>query len=198
MLRLLRPLTTLLGLVLLTANAASAFAFASAENRASGSAAVAEHLVGNNTRLSEKAIRENIDLRYDFASDSPVAAEGAAASRGLSSLGGVFSSETNAVGGEVWTSVGNISQNDVASIVNSGMYSGDVNIISGVHGFIDGSTSVDLSLYEADVARFGNLPGVNVYNFSELAPGQLNGFLNGPGTTIGGFCNSGICLAPFR
>jgi hypothetical protein len=78
------------------------------------------------------------------------------------------------------------------------MYSGDVNVISGVHGLIDGSTSVDLSLYEADVARFGNLPGVNVYNFSELTPGQLNGFLNGPGTTIGGFCNSGVCLAPFR
>ena len=79
MLRLLRPLTTLLGLVLLTANAASALALASAENRASGSAAVAEHLVGQNTRLSEDAARENITLRYDFASDSPVAAEGAGA-----------------------------------------------------------------------------------------------------------------------
>jgi hypothetical protein len=79
MLRLLRPLTTLLGLVLLTANAASALALASAENRASGSAAVAEHLVGQNTRLSEEATRENLTLRYDLASDSPVAAEGAAA-----------------------------------------------------------------------------------------------------------------------
>jgi 5-methylcytosine-specific restriction endonuclease McrA len=78
MLRLLRPLTTLLGFVLLMANAASALAVASAENRTSGSATVAEHLVGNNTRLSEEAIRENITLRYDSAPDSPVAARGAA------------------------------------------------------------------------------------------------------------------------
>jgi filamentous hemagglutinin len=78
MLRLLRPLTTLLGLVLLTANAASTLTLASAENRASGSAAVAEHLVGNNTRLSEDVARENLDLRYDLASDSPVAAKAAA------------------------------------------------------------------------------------------------------------------------
>lgn len=59
-------------------------------------------------------------------------------------------------------------------------------------------TDVDLSLYEADVVRFGNLPGVNVYNFNELSPEELNGLLNGPGTTIGAFCNSGACLAPFR
>ena len=78
MLRLLRPLTTLLGLVLLTANAASALTAASAENRASGSVAVAEHLVSKNPRLSEEAARENLTLRYDLASDSPVAARGAA------------------------------------------------------------------------------------------------------------------------
>jgi hypothetical protein len=81
MLRLLRPLTTLLGLVLLTANAASALALASAENRASGSAAVAEHLVGQNTRLSEEATRENLTLRYDLASDSPCSRRGRCGNR---------------------------------------------------------------------------------------------------------------------
>lgn len=86
MLRLLRPLTTLLGFALLTANAASALALASAENRASGSAAVAEHLVGKNPRLSEEATRENLPLRYDLASDSPVAAEGATELSGAGDL----------------------------------------------------------------------------------------------------------------
>ncbi len=127
-----------------------------------------------------------------------LAAEETAGARGLSGLGGVFSSETNTAGGTIWTSVGDISQNDVAPLVNSGMYNGEVNIISGVHGAVSGSTTADLSLYEADVARFGNLPGVNIYNFREMAPGEISGLLNGPGTTIGGFCNSGACLAPFR
>jgi hypothetical protein len=62
-LRLLRSLTTLLGFALLTANAASVLALASAENRASGSEAVADNLVGKNTRLSKDAVRENITQR---------------------------------------------------------------------------------------------------------------------------------------
>jgi hypothetical protein len=76
MLRLLRPLIVLLGLGLLMANAASALAAASAEKPASGSATVTEHLIDNNTRLSEEAVRENPAPRYDLASDSPVAARG--------------------------------------------------------------------------------------------------------------------------
>jgi hypothetical protein len=78
MLRLLQSLTVFLGLALLAGNAASAFAAAGGEKPASGSAAVAEYLVGNDTRLSEEAARENPAPCYDFASDSPVAAEGAA------------------------------------------------------------------------------------------------------------------------
>jgi RHS repeat-associated protein len=122
--------------------------------------------------------------------------EGAAAedagARGLGNLGGIFSGSENAAGGTVYTSDGLISQNDFAGLVNSGMYSGngEVNIISGVHGALDGSTTIDQSLFDADVVRFGNLPGVNVYNFPEMSPGEISGLLNGPGTTIGGFCFS--------
>jgi hypothetical protein len=127
-----------------------------------------------------------------------LAAEEASASRGLSNLGGVFSSQANGAGGTVATSVGDISQNDVAPLVNSGMYRGDVNIITGVHGLADGTTVADASLYDADVARFGDLAGVVVHNLPDMAPGQISDLLNGEGTTIGAFCNSAACLAPFR
>jgi RHS repeat-associated protein len=119
-------------------------------------------------------------------------------SRGLSKHGGSFSSTTNEAGGEVWSAAGKVSQNDFATYVNSGLYKGNVNIISGVHGTPTGATIADLSLYKADVARFGNMPGVNVYNFTEMSSQQLTNLLRGPGTTIGGFCESGVCLAPFR
>jgi len=66
-------LSLVLGFTLLAAHPASAAVAASLENRASGSAAVADTRVSQNTRLSEEAVRENLTLRYDLASDSPVA-----------------------------------------------------------------------------------------------------------------------------
>jgi hypothetical protein len=120
----------------------------------------------------------------------------AEADRGLSSHGGTFSLTKNSAGGEVWTSTGKISQNDFATYVNSGIYKGDVNIISGVHGSPSGLTEVANDLFKADVMRFGNIPGVKVYNFAEMSPQEITTLLRGPGTTIGGFCDSGACLAP--
>ena len=120
---------------------------------------------------------------------------GAADSRGLSNLGGIFSSTTNQAGGKVWTSTGTISQNDFAAIVNSELMQGkNVNIISGVHGGVDGSVVVDRSMFLVDVDKFGQIPGVKVFNYSDLSPQQLKTLLQGSDTTIGGFCNSGTCL----
>jgi hypothetical protein len=119
-------------------------------------------------------------------------------SRGLSKLGGVFSSTTNEAGGTIWTSEGPISQNDFAHIVNSELMQGrDVNIITGVHGNVDGTiASVDSQMHQLDVLKFGEIPGVTVHNFPDLTAGQLKGLLNGTDTVIGGFCSSGACLAP--
>lgn len=56
----------------------------------------------------------------------------------------------------------------------------------------------DAGFYGEDVGAFGHLPGVNIYNVPSMTPGEISGVLNGPGTTIGAFCNSGACLAPFK
>jgi RHS repeat-associated protein len=126
------------------------------------------------------------------------AEEGAVASRGMGKLGGIFSKTTNAAGGEVWTSVGEVAQADFQSIVNSAMMQGrEIKIISGVHGFADGTTAIDLGMFQFDAASLGSYEGVEVFNFAALSPSEITGLVNGSGTIIGGFCNSGACLAPF-
>ena len=130
--------------------------------------------------------------------DAPAGApqlRAATASRGMSDLGGIFSSTRNAVGGEVWTSVGEVAQKDFASMVNSGMMKGDeVHIFSGAHGFPDGTLKPDLEMFEFDAKAFGSYPGVHVHNIAEMASAEVAGILDGPGTIIGGFCNSSACL----
>jgi RHS repeat-associated protein len=118
--------------------------------------------------------------------------------RGLSDLGGVLSSEPNAAGGQIVTSTGLITQKDIVPFVNGGMYSGNVNILTGVHGDLNGMMTPDIAMYEADVERFSGLSGVTVHNLPSMTPQEVRALLNGPGTTIGGFCNSGICLGPYR
>jgi hypothetical protein len=68
-------LTLVLGLTLLAAAPASASAALHAENRASGSASELTTLIGNEARLSQEAVRENILPAYDVVSDDAVAAK---------------------------------------------------------------------------------------------------------------------------
>ena len=126
------------------------------------------------------------------------AEDGAVASRGMGNLGGIFSKTINAAGGEVWTSVGTIVQNDFASKVNSSLMQGrEVKILSGTHGAVDAAFTVDLGMFEFDAASLGQYEGVQVFNFTEMSPTAITELVNGPGTIIGGFCDSGACLAPY-
>lgn len=163
------------------------------ETRVWGFEAGPQHASGQIAFASASAVGEIASAWQYDASGSLVAAESAGA-RGLSQSGGIFTSSTTESGGTLWTSTGTIRQSDFGSMVNSGLFKGDVDIISGVHGFPDGTVVPDLSLFEADVAKFGHLDGVTVHNFLELTPEQLSGLLNTEGTTIGGFCNSGKVL----
>lgn len=123
-----------------------------------------------------------------------------AGSRGLSNLGGIIEETgTNSAGGRIFTSTGDIAQKDFAGIVNSGVTRGEqVSILSGAHGAPDGRLIADASMFADDLRAFGDLPGVSVYNVASMTTSEIGAVLNGPGTIIGGFCNSGACLAPFR
>ena len=122
----------------------------------------------------------------------------ATAARGRQSqLGGIIEKTPE---GNVMTT-GTINQNDIAYFVEDGLHgyggNGKVDIISGAHGFPD-KMVVDKAMYEADVARFGNKQGVTVHNLPDLSPEKITELLKNQNTTIGGFCNSQICLEPFK
>ena len=121
-------------------------------------------------------------------------------SRGLSNLGGIIEETgSNAAGGRIFTSTGAINQNDFAGIVQSSLMKGDqVSILTGAHGLPNGSLIADASMLADDVAAFGKMPGVSVHNVASMSPAEISAVLQRPGTIIGGFCDSGACLSPYR
>ena len=128
-----------------------------------------------------------------------VGAEGVVAARGTGQLGAVITSEANAAGGTVVTAAGRVLGSDFKGAVNSGlMRDGTVNILSGAHGDVSGAMSAERSFFNADRAMFGHLEGVHIFDITRMTPSQIGDMLRGPGTTIGAFCDSGACLAPFR
>ena len=111
---------------------------------------------------------------------------------------GRLSSATNAAGGELWTAVGTVVQDDIAGIVLDGVLRGeDVHILTGVHGAANGALTAEAWFFAQDLATFGRYPGVNVWNVAAMSPTAIRTLVRGPGTTIGAFCNSAIGLAPW-
>jgi RHS repeat-associated protein len=89
--------------------------------------------------------------------------------------GGFFYSTRNNVGGTVWQSQGLISQGDFKPIVEQALSQGqEVNVITGIHGGADGTIRAGPELLEEDLNEFGNSPGVNVFNYSDMNTGQIN------------------------
>jgi hypothetical protein len=122
------------------------------------------------------------------------------AMRGMNqNLGGIFSSQATEAGGTLYTSQGLISQGQVGTIVNTTVnyVGGAINIITGAHGAVDGTLDPDPSMLQEDISTFGSIPGVTIYNVMTTGSSILTQLVNGPGTTIGAFCNSAAYLSPF-
>jgi RHS repeat-associated protein len=118
--------------------------------------------------------------------------------RGLGQYLGIFESKVNAAGGDVVTSTGSIVQREFGSFVNSGLMKGnDVSILSGVHGNAAGDISPEPQFFADDMSQYGGIDGVTVYDFMTMTEAQVVEVINGPNTTIGAFCNSGVCLEKY-
>jgi len=119
--------------------------------------------------------------------------------RGVGRFGGVVSTSSNPAGGLVVTTQGQVAGSDFTAEVNAGVMQGmPVNILSGVHGTASGAITPAPQFVADDIAMFGHLPGVTIHDTLSLTGAQINGMLSGPGMTIGAFCHSEVCLAPFK
>lgn len=117
--------------------------------------------------------------------------------RGSGTLREVFSSKANGAGGELVTSNGNIVQSQVSSEVQRALYQNkNVDILSGVHGFSNGTMKKELGFFADDVKVFGNLPGVTVHNLNSMSKTQIQNVMKNDSTVLGAFCHSGACLKP--
>ncbi|WP_426744950.1 RHS repeat-associated core domain-containing protein [Myxococcus faecalis] len=123
---------------------------------------------------------------------------GVVRSRSMSNGRGFFSMSKNAAGGEVWTSSGVIRQEDFATYVNSGLYKGDVHILTGAHGELNGTISAEARFLVQDIEEFGDYAEVHFYDVSRMTPEGISDVLQKAGTVIGAFCHSDICLKPYR
>ena len=73
---------------------------------------------------------------------------------------------------------------------------GKIHILSGVHGFPDGTTKAALRFFKDDFATFRKIDEVTVYNVAEMSEDAIQAVLSESGTIIGGFCDSLTCLTP--
>jgi hypothetical protein len=119
--------------------------------------------------------------------------------RGIrSDAGGVIESFENASGGTNVLADGPVRGADFWGFVNAGLMRGrNVNIISGTHGDTLGRLEFDKALYFEDLAKFGSMEGVRVFDAATLSATEIRALLRSAETTIGAFCNSGVCLRPF-
>lgn len=100
------------------------------------------------------------------------------------------------VGGNqsVYVSTGNIRQSQFAEIVNQS--SGDISIVSGMHGGPDGSLLSEYNgvsgkqLLNEDLKVWGDSLNIKIYNVSKLSSEELKSVIKSSDITICGWCFS--------
>lgn len=101
---------------------------------------------------------------------------------------GKFYSMKNKMGGEVFVSTQGIVQSDISKVVSQ--TKGKINIISGRHGDYWDNVILEPQFYLEDIEKFGGMPNVNVFDFSNISSKEIESLINSEDTTILGWCFS--------
>ena len=126
------------------------------------------------------------------------ASSGTRGAGAVNSRGGYFTESSNAAGGRVFLSTGEIKQGDFASFVDDGVAAGeDVHIITGAHGYPNGNIGLGDEFYRADMRKFGRLPGVKLHYLPSMTENEIEQVMQGQGVIIGALCHSALCLEDF-
>ena len=101
---------------------------------------------------------------------------------------GTFYSVKNDNGGEIYVSTDTISQKNFEDIIEKA--DGNINILTGTHGDIDGELIPYNKFFEDDYKRWGNNPQTKVFDITKLSLDELSSILNSNGINICAWCFS--------
>lgn len=104
-----------------------------------------------------------------------------------------FYSVTNSNGGTIHVSTAPVDQYSFTDIVQNAK--GQVNILSGTHGDIDGMFLAEKSFLAEDLHNWGNYSNIAVMDVTKLSQAELTTILNSNSTTICAWCYSERSLA---
>ena len=149
---------------------------------------------GATSEMGGIALAKGAEMGYS-AFQAWRAGRAAARARGANNTGGVFTTTVNSAGGRVVTSVGEVTGAQVGTQVNTALYApGEIRVLTGAHGTATGQLIPEAAFLADDMLKFGGLPGVVVRDVTTMTSAEIAAALQAPGTTIGAFCNSAICL----
>lgn len=104
-----------------------------------------------------------------------------------------FYSVTNSNGGTIHVSTAPVDQYSFTDIVQNAK--GQVNILSGTHGDIDGMFLAEKSFLAEDLHNWGSYSNIAVMDVTKLSQAELTTILNSNSTTICAWCYSERSLA---
>jgi len=125
---------------------------------------------------------QNVDIVSDFINDKRRI--------GTSPNGKDFYSVPNRGGGRVWVSTVAIDQDYFAGLVNPENAIGDIIILSGTHGDLNGGLFPEVDFLNEDQQEWQGSPGINILDVTTMNDAQIQQVVNSKNRVICAWCYS--------